>query len=178
MLPRGIGDSAAIETNFSYSNTLSRITGFNKLAGMEIQSYNLVPNNPNINLAGKVLIPNPTVVTIEMVTSPQYAPLVYFKVANIILKGNVHISFSLNGTVLGFGTIPNLTITPGNHQYDFQGKLGDKAMTALLTAIISGGKNTALTVKGNGTEVDGVDIPWLSSPLASLEVTVPIAVSG
>lgn len=163
---------------FSYSNTLSQITGFNKLAGMEIQSYDLVSNNPNVNLAGKVLIPNPTVVTIEMVIASQYAPLVYFKVANTIFKGNVHISFSLNGIVLGLGTIPNLTITPGNHQYDFQGKLGDKAMTALLTAIITGGKNTALTVKGNGTEIGGVDIPWLTAPLASLEVTVPIAVSG
>lgn len=162
----------------SYSNTISRITGFNKLSGMEIQSYDLISNNPNANLAGKVLIPNPTVVTIEMVIAPQYAPPVYFKVANTISKGNVHISFSLNGTVLGFGTISNLTITPGNHQYDFQGKLGDQAMTTLLTAIITGGKNTALTVKGNGTEVGGVDIPWLTAPLASLEVTVPIAVSG
>lgn len=145
---------------------------------MEIQSYNLVSNNPDINLAGKVLIPNPTVVTIEMVITPQSVPLMYFKITDTVFKANVHISFSLNGAVLGLGTIPNLTITPGNHQYDFQGKLSDAALKTLLSAIITGGKDTALTVKGNGTEVGGVDIPWLTAPLASLEVTVPIAVSG
>lgn len=88
----------------------------------------------------------------------------------------MHISFSLDGTVLGLGTIPNLTITPGNHQYEFKGKLSDTALTALLGAIIAKGKNAALTVKGNGTEVGGVDIPWLTAPLASLEVNVPISV--
>lgn len=88
----------------------------------------------------------------------------------------MHISFSLNGNTLGLGTIPGLVIRPGNHEYDFKGQLSEQALKALLGAVVAGKGNTALTVKGNGTEVNGVDIPWLTAPLASLEVNVPIAV--
>lgn len=38
----------------------------NKLDGMAITNYTLL-NETNFNIGGKVLIPNPTVVTIEMV---------------------------------------------------------------------------------------------------------------
>lgn len=73
--------------------------------------------------------------------------------------------------------IPGLIITPGDHQYDFKAKLGDQALSALI-GIVFAGKNVPLTVKGNGTEVGGVDIPWLTAPLAALEVNVPIDTSG
>jgi hypothetical protein len=135
-------------------NEVVTMKGFNKLSGMEIQKYNFISNNSDANLAGKVFIPNPTVATIEM--------------------GNVHISFSHNGTALGSGTIPNLTITPGDRQYDFEAKLGNTALTTLLSIVVSEGNNATLTVKGNGTDINGTDIPWLSAPLAALEVSVPI----
>lgn len=150
-------------------------TGFNKLIGMQIKSYNLIANDTTANLGGKVLIPNPTVVTVDMVTALQ---CVLFSRPLTQLQGTVHISFSLNGNALGLGTIPNLIVRPGDHEYDFRGRLSEQALKALLAAVVAGGGkgNVALTVKGNGTEVDGVDIPWLTAPLASLEVNVPIAV--
>lgn len=44
--------------------------------------------------------------------------------------------------------------------------------------MVTGGGGAELTVKGNGTDIGGADIPWLSAPLGALEVTVPIAAPG
>lgn len=73
--------------------------------------------------------------------------------------------------------IPDLTIAPGDRQYDFKAKLSNEALAALI-GIVGSGSGAALTIKGNGTEINGVDIPWLTAPLSALEVNVPIAVPG
>lgn len=144
-----------LHTKVNY-NEVVELKGFNKLEGMEIQSYSIISNDSDANLGGKVFIPNPTVATIQM--------------------GNVHIALSLNGQALGFGVIPNLTISPGDRQYDFRANFTEAAMRSLIGVIVTG--NAALNVMGNGTEVDGVDIPWLTAPLGALNVTVPIVTSS
>ena len=44
------------------------LIAFNKLDGMVITSYAIYTNNTKGNVGGDVMIPNPTVTTIEMVT--------------------------------------------------------------------------------------------------------------
>ncbi|KAL7275578.1 hypothetical protein RUND412_001476 [Rhizina undulata] len=149
---------AAFKAGVDYNEVIT-MNGFNGLSGMEITNYSLLTTaqsgSDNANLAGKVLIPNPSVVTIEM--------------------GDVHINFALNGTQLGNGTIPSLLIQPGNHTYDFRATLAPTSLIRLASAITSGDP-VELQVKGNGTTFDGVDIPWLSAPLSALAVTVPVEV--
>ena len=76
---------------------------------------------------------------------------------------------SLGNTTVGNGTIPSLTVLPGNHTYDFRAKVD--SLLSLAPALTSG---TPLDVRGTGAEVGGVAIPWLTAPLSGLTVKVPI----
>ncbi|KAG0135049.1 hypothetical protein HOY82DRAFT_583845 [Tuber indicum] len=146
-----------LQTKVNYNEAVT-IKGFNRLDGMEIEEYTLLSQQADgSNLAGKVLIPNPTVFEIQM--------------------GDVHISMSLNGQALGNGTIPGLQIRPGNHTYDFRARIQSTALAPLVTAMGSG-KPVVLDVRGNGTDINGVSIPWLAGPLSSLDVKVPLKIRG
>jgi hypothetical protein len=57
----------AIHTDVNY-NEVVQLKGLNKLTGMVITKYTLYTNNSEGNVGGDVLIPNPTVTTIEMVS--------------------------------------------------------------------------------------------------------------
>ncbi|CUS14181.1 unnamed protein product [Tuber aestivum] len=143
-----------LHTKVNYNEVIT-IKGFNQLKGMEIEEYNLLnrtQQSDGSNLGGKVLIPNPTVFDIQM--------------------GDVHINLSFNGQALGNGTIPGLHVRPGNHTYDFRARVQTAALLRLAAA--GGGNPVVLDVRGNGTDINGVSIPWLAEPLSSLEVKVPI----
>lgn len=84
---------------------------------------------------------------------------------------------SLNGTTLGNGTISGLHIRPGNHTYDFRSRVQTAALIPLAVAMGSGNP-VVLDVRGNGTDINGVSIPWLAGPLSLLEVKVPIKAKG
>ncbi|PWW76107.1 hypothetical protein C7212DRAFT_321444 [Tuber magnatum] len=144
-----------LHTKVNYNEVVT-IKGFNQLEGMEIEEYTLLNQTQQAdgsNLGGKVLIPNPTVFEIQM--------------------GDVHINMSLNGQTLGNGTIPGLHIRPGNNTYDFRAKVQTSALIPLATALGSGNP-VVLDVRGNGTDINGVSIPWLAGPLSALNVKVPI----
>ncbi|KAG0633579.1 hypothetical protein HOY80DRAFT_610480 [Tuber brumale] len=148
-----------LHTKVNYNEAVT-IKGFNRLEGMEIEEYTLLNQAQQAdgsNLAGKVLIPNPTVFEIQM--------------------GDVHINMSLNGQALGNGTIPGLHIRPGNHTYDFRARIQSSALNPLITAMATG-KPVVLDVRGNGTDINGVSIPWLAGPLSSLDVKVPLKLRG
>jgi len=83
----------------------------------------------------------------------------------------------LNGQELGNGTISGLRIRPGNHTYDFRSRVKTAAVLPLAAAL-SSGSPVVLDVRGNGTDINGVNIPWLSGPLSSLGVKVPIKAQG
>ena len=57
----------AIKANIDYNEVVT-MKGLNKLDGMVITDYSL-KSTGDYNVEGKVMIPNPTVVTIEMVSS-------------------------------------------------------------------------------------------------------------
>lgn len=76
----------------------------------------------------------------------------------------------IGNQTIGNGTIPSLTVRPGNHTYDFRAKVD--SLLSLAPALASG---TPLDVRGTGAEIGGVAIPWLSAPLTSLSVKVPVS---
>lgn len=127
--------------------------GLNHLNGMIIKKYEplLGEDDPTRNMRGEVLIPNPTVTTIEM--------------------GDVNLQIAVNGTHVGTGEIPNLVLTPGNNLYKFNALITEQHLMKVLNAATTG---TPLTIGSNGTYIEGRRIDWLSAPLEDLESQVPI----
>jgi hypothetical protein len=80
---------------------------------------------------------------------------------------------ALGNRTLGNGTIPALTVLPGNHTYDFRAKVETGTLLSLASAL-SSGSPVSLDVRGTGAEVNGVTIPWLSAPVSGLSVKVPV----
>ncbi|TGZ82565.1 hypothetical protein EX30DRAFT_305281 [Ascodesmis nigricans] len=141
-----------INTMINYNEDIE-LKGLNKLEGMVIKAYDILSKQADgSNMGGKVLIPNPTVFTIEM--------------------GNVGLKIGVSGKHAGIGYLPNLVLTPGNNLYDFRANISD--LNVMIGALTAG---TPLTIGSNGTMVNGEKIEWLSKPLESMDVLVPIDVS-
>jgi len=141
----------AIHAGVNY-NELVTLRALNDLQGIAITTYSFLSNDPRGNIGGDVMIPNPTVTTIEM--------------------GDVGLVISSNKTELGTGVIPNLVLKPGNHTYQFVSAIqADKLLQLASAASLGGG----LSISSNGTSVGGVKIPWLSKPLEALDTLVPVS---
>lgn len=121
---------------------------------MVIVSYTLAKGD--FNIAGKVVIPNPSVFTLEL--------------------GNVHIDISLAGSALGNGIIPNLIVSPGlKNTYDFKANLTGENILKLVTAIQN--REANLQIQATDVEKDGVSVPWLKGPLAAEAIDVPVNIT-
>ncbi|KAF8540376.1 hypothetical protein BDD12DRAFT_30995 [Trichophaea hybrida] len=132
-------------------NEVVTLKAFNKLDGMVITNYTIYTNNTKGNVGGDVMIPNPTVTTIDM--------------------GDVGLKIAYNNTQLGVGLIENLVLRPGNHTYKFMSTIDENQLIPLAVAA---GKKASLTIGSNGTSINGVKIPWLSKPLEALDTIVPV----
>ncbi|KAF8473241.1 hypothetical protein BDZ91DRAFT_714249 [Kalaharituber pfeilii] len=140
----------AIKTKVKYREWVT-LKGMNKLEGMVIVQYSLASGDYAIS--GKVLIPNPTVFTLEL--------------------GDVLIDISLNDEYLGNGIIPSITVTPGmEHIYDFKANLTVENLLKLGASVRKG--PTSLQIQTTGVEYGGVNIPWLSVPMGAVVIDVPI----
>lgn len=139
-----------INSKINYNEVLT-MNGFNHLSGMVITNYSLDIKDTTYNVRGDVLIPNPTVVTLQM--------------------GDVSLLISLSGTKIGTGVIPDLLLTPGNHTYPFKA-LFDQSQ--LLPMAVATGKGTPLEIGSEGASIKGVKIAWLSKPLITLMTLVPV----
>lgn len=118
---------------------------------MVIKSYTVIAKDPTRNMAGKVMIPNPSIVTVEM--------------------GDVNLQIKVDGEHMGTGEIPGLVLKPGNHLYDFNALIGEDNIATVAMVALSNGE---LSIGSNGTYIDGERIAWLSSPLMKLESQVPV----
>lgn len=141
-----------LNAKVDYDETVT-MTGLNHLNGMVIKSYTPISKDNTRNMNGQVLIPNPSVATIEM--------------------GDVNLQLALDGKAIGTGEIPNLVLTPGNNEYEFNAKINTEDILTLAMAAQTGGH---LTVSSNGTYINGERIPWLSAPLETLTTEVPFDV--
>jgi len=133
-------------------NEVITMKGLNKLKGMAVVGYKLVEDSKDHNLEAEILIPNPTVVTLQL--------------------GDVDIEMFSKEKSFGNGTLPNLILTPGNNNYTFRGQVDIRTLLGLV--INSGGKPAYFQVKGKKVSYKGVDIPWLKEPLAANFVDVQL----
>lgn len=100
------------------------------------------------NIVGKVTIPNPSVVTIEVGT-------VKFDMSTV------------EGESMGSGELPNLKLIPGTHQYDFQAKTDLRKLLVVAASAAFKGEKPYLDITGTDVTYNGVHIPWLTSLLSA-----------
>lgn len=141
----------AIKTSVKYREWVN-LKGFNKLDGMVINKYNITTGDYII--VGSVVIPNPTVFTLQV--------------------GDVLLDLSLNNTRLGNGILPNLTIIPGLNVYEFKANLTMNNAVKLAAAVLSG---TSMQVQATDVQYGGQSIPWLAAPLSAVQINVPVNTS-
>ncbi|KAI9679922.1 MAG: hypothetical protein M1817_004937 [Caeruleum heppii] len=89
------------ETTVDYNEVVT-LKGLNKLAGFDVQEFEikLRPEPDGANMVGKVFIPNPTIMTIEM--------------------GNVTLNLYIEGEFIGTSLIQDLTLRPGDNVVDMR----------------------------------------------------------
>lgn len=139
---------AAFKSNIDYKETVTT-KGVNGLKGMKINSFSIKSKNDGpdgSNLVGKVLIKNPSVVTIQ--------------------TGNVDFAMLSEGKEIGTGTLPDLKLIPGDHEYDFYAK-GELSKVVGLISLHKEGEPLYIQILGKKVTYKGTEIPWLTKILAS-----------
>ncbi|KAF8427717.1 hypothetical protein EV426DRAFT_365340 [Tirmania nivea] len=143
----------SIKANVQYREWVN-LKGLNKLNGMVIYKYNLTSSS-DYAIVGSVVIPNPTVFTLQV--------------------GDVLLDLSLNNTRIGNGILPNLIITPGlKNVYEFKANLTMGNTLKLAKAVASG---VPMQVQTTDVQYKGQSIPWLAAPLSAVQINVPINTS-
>jgi cytoskeletal protein RodZ len=157
------GRGSLVEGSFptTHVNYNKKITmkGFNGLAGFTVTSFNILtttlPDGTNAN--GTVLLPNPTVMTLEM--------------------GNVTLALSVDGTPIGVSTIPNLVLHPGINTVPMLAKTNQSAVIGII--IEPKYKKTGILpvdIVGKSSTYNGKDLPYYDEALQSNKLTTQLNV--
>ncbi|KAI9371986.1 hypothetical protein BJX61DRAFT_534323 [Aspergillus egyptiacus] len=137
--------------NVNYDKTVT-MKGLNKLAGFEIMSLSLGSGDRS---NGTVKIPNPSVLRLAM--------------------GNITMEVSNNGTYLGQSFLNDLVLEPGENIVPMVSSLD----TGALLDIVGGGDTTIpLTIVGNSSVYNGVEIPYFSAALQSNTLNIDVDLLG
>jgi hypothetical protein len=117
------------------------------LKGLTVTSFHLQsrsgPFNSNAN--GTVLIPNPTVISLSM--------------------GNVTLTMSVDGTVIGNATIPDLSLTPGNATHPLFATVDTTAVVGLLSQPDYHCGILPVEIAGNQSIYNGQELTYYSKAL-------------
>lgn len=102
--------------NSSPFNCIDRTAGLNHLSGMNITELKILAGTTILpdgsNMVGKVMIPNPSVQTLQL--------------------GNTTMNLSVDGKSIGTTLLPNLTLKPGNNTYDMQSNVNQLNVLGLV----------------------------------------------
>lgn len=138
--------------------------GMNSLEGFNVTDVriNITAAEGEPNLSGVAVIPNPSVLTFEMVSLPPTHPPNHSRELTHA-QGNVTlaISTSTSTTSLGNTTIPNLTLVPGLNHFPLTGHLNISA----TSAVTNGTGYVNLLLRGESVVYDGVDLSYYVAAL-------------
>lgn len=147
------------KTTVTYNKTVT-MKGLNKLTGFGIPEFHImVEPVDGRNMNGTVYIPNPSVMTINM--------------------GNVTLDLSVDGQLMGYSYLDNLTLKPGNNTIPMFSNVNQTDIINLITASSSPYKNgiVPFTISGNSSVYNGQELPYFSKALAANNLTVHLNVS-
>lgn len=140
------------------------IKGLNKLDGFALDKLNLLfpPDQEGNNIKGTVLVPNHGVLTMSM--------------------GNVTFNI-FSGTInIGFLTLRDVTLKPGNNTQAFDGQLHLNSVISNLGAVLASQSsalakgNIDLTAQGNSTVVNGQHIKFIEDVINNRQLVAPVSI--
>ncbi|PVH98591.1 hypothetical protein DM02DRAFT_43523 [Periconia macrospinosa] len=136
-----------------------KMKGLNKLAGLNITNLRILSGNATLpdgsNLVGRVIIPNPSVLTIDL--------------------GNVTMNLAVNGKAIGTSFLPDLVLKPGVNNVTMQSKVDQLQVFDLVrknytNAILP------LDIVGNSSVRNGQNLPYFEAAIRSNSVRVDLNV--
>jgi hypothetical protein len=134
------------------------IKGLNSLKGFQITDFNILlttlPDGTNTN--GTVLLPNPTVMTLEL--------------------GNVTLSLSVDGTPIGHSTLPNLILKPGDNHLPMLAVTNESSVIGLLLQPKYAKGILPIEIVGNTSTFNGKDLPYYGKALQGNKLNVDLDV--
>jgi hypothetical protein len=127
------------------------------------------------NLQGTVILPNPSVVTFELVRDHHLKIQMTKEVT--FLQGNVTLNMIVGGVVIGQGRINNVLLAPGNNTVALSATVDLKTaienlprlLQAETKSLVNG--NVVVSASGNSTIFNGVHIPYYEQVLNNLVIT-------
>ncbi|RAO69376.1 uncharacterized protein BHQ10_005388 [Talaromyces amestolkiae] len=142
-------------------NKTVAMNGLNGLKGFELQDImiSLIPAKDGTNMNGSVSIPNPSVITVAM--------------------GNVTLNVSVNGTYIGQSYLNNLTLQPGSNIIPLRSTINQTEVIALISGTKAAYPSGVipLTIVGNSSVYNGVQIPYFTEALSSTPLTTDMNVT-
>jgi len=130
------------------------VVGLNGLQGFNVTDVrlNLTAAAGEPNLSGFAFIPNPSVITVALVSTP--LPLVTTRNPNHI-QGNVTLILSTTKGVVGNSTINDMTLVPGNNSLPMTGIID----VALVSNSLNNGFVT-LSIAGQSAIYNGQHLTY------------------
>ncbi|KAI9828748.1 MAG: hypothetical protein M1832_001853 [Thelocarpon impressellum] len=139
-------------------NQVIELKGLNGLKGFDLTDFEikLVPEPDGTNMIGKVLIPNPSVLTIEM--------------------GNVTFDNLVEGQKIGEARIDDLKLVPGDNHVEMRSTVNQTLVIGLLAKYEDG--KLPVDIVGKSVVYDGKKLEYYEAALASNKQSLKLDVRG
>ena len=152
------------------------LTGLSNITGFAFANAAIVfpPEPDGTNLEGTVVLPNPSIVTFELVRYPQ----LYHQVKILTqIQGNVTVNMIVGGIIIGEGRINNIVLVPGNNTIPIRATVNLKTCIENLSTLLASeakaltSGNVVISASGNSTIFNGQHIPYYENVLNNLVLT-------
>ncbi|RJE22195.1 hypothetical protein PHISCL_05481 [Aspergillus sclerotialis] len=160
-----------------YNKTVT-IKGLNKLEGFNVTNYHITvdPDPFGNSMNGTVSIPNPSVLTITMVSrSPPPFPCLTQSSGpqSNANKGNLTMDLSVDGTHVGQAFLNDFVMRPGENKFDMTAKVNNTVVMDMI-----GDKYTKgivpFDITGNSSIYNGKELPYFSKALKANTLKVEL----
>ncbi|KAI9794177.1 MAG: hypothetical protein M1816_006102 [Peltula sp. TS41687] len=157
----GLHQKGLRKINVDYNEVVT-LKGLNKLRGFNVTEFSILlqPGPDGANMVGKALIPNPSVMTLEM--------------------GNVTMNLFVEGDLIGTSLLPDLTLRPGDNIVDMRSTTNQSLVLQKLSKFTDG--MVPIDIVGNSSILNGEHLTYyeeaLKSNTVSIKLNVGRAVSG
>lgn len=141
------------------------------------------PNGRNMN--GTVLIPNPSVMTIDLVSRPPTTHMDHLEhfvsppLTPGVRQGNITLDLSVAGQAIGQSYLDNLTLKPGNNLVPMTSTVNQTAIINMMVSDSNPYKDGVVPfdITGNSSVYHGEELPYFTEALSANHLTVDLNVT-
>ncbi|KAI9845826.1 MAG: hypothetical protein M1837_004506 [Sclerophora amabilis] len=164
----GLHEMAFPVTTVDYNEVVT-LKGLNGLQGFDVVSYKILgkAEPDGANMIGKVYIPNPSVMTIAMVTFPlhSWCQCKSQKKTYNVHQGNVTMNLYVQGDFIGTSLLPDLVLRPGNNTVDMRSTTDQEVIFGKLSEFEDG--LIPIDIVGNSSVYHGQHLTYYEAALKS-----------